>query len=314
MSAKKPPPTDENVDDPFEYVQKEDYGDDDDDGDGKPAHHTRLDDDDDDDDEEDELIPDGEDDDEDDEDYEEDELIPDGEDDHDEEDDRRGSDNQEDEVVPLFDGTLSLDKENLLHYRGETFHLVSNEALEWNLLDPSRKSSPDQPSMYTLEMEGSCDIEIGNGKPTHRKIEVTFSLLQDRDSVGNGALLIHPSEHRINQTVECESEKKMPSIVYNVQGRQVDTSRGEILEFQGLFTPSRGEINHLVCRVRVLPSLPIPVAAVAKLTPTAAAKVDDEDDDEAGGDDEVGYDELIALHEEAGLPVPDLEKSTDKGT
>jgi hypothetical protein len=100
----------------------------------------------------------------------------------------------------------------------------------------------------------------------------------------------------------------MPSLFYNVYGRQIDAR--ETLEFRGGYSPSNGKEATLICQVRTAPTVPnLPaVAAAAKPAATAAARVDNEDDDEEDADDAVDYDELIALHEDAGLSVDDLQK------
>ena len=264
---KKPPKTDEDYEE-VEYVPEEEFDDDDDDED-----------------EDDEA-----------------EFVPGHDDDND------GEEEEEEEIVPLFDGVLSISaQDQILHYRGEGFHLSSVEAVKWNMLDANAKRPPGS-NMYTIQMEGPCDVETGSVKRTHRKLEVTWSL-QETIVNGNGKI---PAMAKKGDEDEEEEETKVPSVVYRVYGRQIEATKGEILEFRGGYSPpsdgSSKEVS-MVCQVRIVKSTPS-VATVATGKPAAAAaaaRVDttDDDDDDEG---EVDYEELIALHEDAGLSVDALRK------
>jgi hypothetical protein len=266
MSSQKPPPSDFTPEDPVEYV------------DGDVADDSN----------------DEEYDDEDEE--EEDEFVP-GYDDDDEED---GA------IVPLLDGILSLDQENMLHYRGDGFHLVSTKPIDSNLLSSATKPANN---VYAFVMEGPCDIESVSGTPTHRTMDMTWSVQDSREA------FLSPSQgKRAKQDDDEEEEnKKAPARFYSVYGKQADGGKGESLELQGGFSPTaQGNDINLVCQVRIVSTHP--QTAVAAATPVAAARVDNEvedDDDEA--DDGVDYDELIALHEDAGLSVEELRRKYRTG-
>ena len=104
-------------------------------------------------------------------------------------------------------------------------------------------------------------------------------------------------------------------VVYRVMGQQIDTHGGDTMEFMGVYyLPNKVvEENALTCQVRILPATPVvattPVAA-ASAARIATEEDDDEDEDYAEDDYEEGvdYNELIALHEDAGLSVDALQK------
>lgn len=276
MSSKKPPPSDMEPEDPVEYVN----GDEDESGD------------DDDDDEYDE------------DDDEEDEFVP-GMDDHDDDDDEDGA------IVPLLDGILSIDTENILHYRGDGFHLASIKPVEHNLLSSSNGSTkPAENKVYAVVMEGPCDIESVSGNPTNRTMEMTWSVQDSRQALLSPSQIKSTKQKDVNDNDDEEEGKKAPALYYSVYGKQVDCAKGESLELQGGYSPNaQGKEVSLVCQVRIVQTH-LQVAPAAAATPVAAARVDNEveEEDEDAADGGVDYDELIALHEDAGLSVEELQK------
>lgn len=240
-----------------------------------------------------EYVNDDDDEDEDEDEDDEDEFIP-GMDDDDEEEEEDGA------IVPLFDGVLSIDQEKFLHYRGEGFHLASTKSVDYNLLDSATKPASQ---LYTVIMEGPCDIESVGGNPTNRTMEMTWSVQDARQ-----ALLSSSQSKTAEKEEEEEEGKKAPALYYAVHGKQIDCVKGESLELQGGYSPSvQGTQASLVCQVRIIPTH-LQVASSAAAAPVAAARVDNEDEDEDEADDGVDYEELIALHEDAGLTVEDLQK------
>ena len=204
---------------------------------------------------------------------------------------------EEEAIVPILEGLFTLDGENLLHYRGEGFHLASTRPVEWNILDQDTKPPK---SMCSLDMEGTMDIETVSGKPTFRKMEVTWS-------VHSLAGLVRPARQGKADPNEEKDDSKMPSLTYNVYGRQVDCSKGEALEFRGSYPPANGKEVSMSAQVRLVPTA-LAAAAAAKPAPAAAARVDNDEDEDDNDDDGVDYEELIALHEDAGMSVADLKK------
>ena len=243
-------------------------------------------------------------------------------DDDDDEDDDEGDfvpgaeeeEEDEEEIVPLFDGTLSIDQEKLLHYRGEGIHLTSIEEVSPSLLTAE---PPTNHQTMSIQMEGPCDVETnGSGNPTHRKMEVTWSVQKTANNGGNAQLPLARAKRGDDDDDEGGGGGKMPSLCYRVYGRQMDTAKGEILEFKGSYSPTGSKEASLVCQVRIVQSKP-PVAtgasaSAAKPVAAAAARVanddDDDGDDDDDADDGVDYEELIALHADAGLPVEALRK------
>lgn len=244
----------------------------------------------------------GDDDDDNDEEYdeddeEEDEFVP-GIDDDDDEDDGA--------IVPLMDGILSIDPENILHYRGEGFHLASTKPVDCNLLNSGIKPTN---KIYAVVMEGPCDIESVSGNPTNRTMEMTWSVQDSREA------FLSPSKPKSAKPDDDddadhgdEEGKKAPAVYYSVYGKQVDCVKGESLELRGGYSPTVQEKEvPLVCQVRIVQTH-LQVASAAAAIPVAAARVDNEVEDEDEADGGVDYDELIALHEDAGLSVEDLRR------
>jgi hypothetical protein len=325
MSA---PPTEE-PDEAFDCVEEEDDDDDDDDDDDEDHYHDGDSDDD------------------------EAEFVPGALD----------EDDDDDTVVPLLDGHLFVDKDDKLHFQGQGFHLTAAKPPSWNLLN--RLEAPKE-TMYTVRMEGSCDVEIpANGNQTHRNFDVTWTA-SDKEpaspgkSNGEGGVVHVPSPRQQSSSLPVaglkddgngdgdekqnghseDHDEKLPPFYYTVYGHQTQTQTlalaldesvssggaGEIMEFQGGYYPGNGKRLPLVCRVRMVASKPASAmaaagAAAASKPPAAAAaaahRVDDDDEDEDedydDADDEVDYEELIALHEDAGLPVDALRKRYHSG-
>jgi hypothetical protein len=317
MSA---PPTEE-PDEAFDCVEEED---DDDDEEDEDEDHYDDDDSEDDDDDEAEFVP-----------------------------GALDEDDDDDIVVPLLDGHLFIDKENKLHYQGPGFHLTAAKPPSWNLLN--RLEKPKE-TMYTVRMEGSCDVEIpASGNQTHRNFDITWSASEKQPSTpgksksnGEGGVVHVPSppiaanvaglkeedndgddEKQNGNHNDHDEGQKLPPIYYTVYGQQtmaLDSAPLEIMEFQGGYHPGNGKRLPLACRVRMVASKPASAsasAAAASSKPAAAAAAsahrvddddeDDEDEDYDDADDEVDYEELIALHEDAGLPVDALRKRYHSG-
>jgi hypothetical protein len=266
-------------------------------------------------------------------------------------------DDDDDTVVPLLDGHLFMDKDDKLHFQGQGFHLTAAKPPSWNLLN--RLEKPKE-TMYTVRMEGSCDVEIpANGNQTHRNFDVTWTASDKEPSSpgksnGEGGVVHVPSprkqsslpvaglkqdhngdvDEKQNGSTPSEDQdegQKLPPFYYTVYGHQTQTlalesvssgGAAEIMEFQGGYYPGNGKRLPLVCRVRMVASKPASASASAGAAskPAAAAaahRVDDDDEDEDedydDADDEVDYEELIALHEDAGLPVDTLRKRYHSG-
>jgi len=305
MSTKKPPPNHDDSKNGAKHGKRK--GDDDHD--------------DDDDDDKDEEVDENDED----EDDEEDEFVPGADEEDDEEDDDVDDDEDaedgDDASGPWLEGRLSLDQEMLLHYQGEGFHLVSTKPVSWNLLDQNAKPKD---SLYAIEMEGPCDIVVDKTEPdnpTHRKMEVIWSVHGGVDEPANGTSRSRGRREKRgsngNTTEKNGEDSKMPSLCYKVHGRQLETTgKGETTttawEFYGSFVPPKDGSNDvcLSCRVHMVSGQPHVSAAAAAAKPAAAAaaaNAESEEDDE-DADDEVDYEELIALHEDAGLSVDALQK------
>ena len=252
-------------------------------------------------------------------------------------------DEDEEAVVPLLDGHLFYGTKHALHYQGEGFHLAASEAAPWNLLlasdAPTTKSTTTTSTSCSLIMAGPCDFETAGAKATPRKLKVTFTLSHPPShSTPHTAIAKSPNGDdqkpaarsttaAVIQEHEDDDDQKKPSssssnshsskhsnkteIYYSVYGTQIDSHGGDLMEFMGGFFPPTTETEKvgLVCQVRMM--APRPSSSTQKASPVAAAaaaRVQDDDDDDEEEDAQVDYDELIALHEDAGMSVADLKK------
>lgn len=209
----------------------------------------------------------------------------------------------------FLDGTLRLDCECKLHYKGKGFHLQSVKKIDWNMLD--RIVKPKATDDLSLEMVGHFDIpddaEKSDRKPTPRKLKVAWTVTEP--SVDGKTAILKNGRGE-------DGDGKMPSWFYQVYGCEMSDTRGTArLEFKGGYHPTDGNEVSLLCEFRMIKE---PVADSAAMPPTAMAAAaaagaaggdsEDEDDYSDDAEDEVDYDELIALHEDAGLSVEALRK------
>jgi hypothetical protein len=215
--------------------------------------------------------------------------------------------------------------EALLSYQGSSFHLKSTSTeLTWEadlkpLLGASEKEGGKQETSVVMSMSGPLELALPSAdspsrKAPHRQFQVTFS----RATVKTTGLEENGSAQQL-----CE-----------VHGKEIeDTSPyQELVEFRGSFETLHDAGPHsklpLVCQVTVRPrngGKAKTAAAAAAVSPPAAASsrkkrrvesddesFDEEDDylaeDEDEDADDVDHNELIALHEEAGLSVEELRK------
>lgn len=224
-------------------------------------------------------------------------------DDDDDDDDFAGLEEEGDEDeehddprVFILDGKLFI-KDQHLHFQGPTFHFVSKESPSWNFLDDNstaiasstasstitsttNKNTSTQDIM-TLHMMGPCDVmsTSSHSKPTPRQM-----------------LLRVEKQQPVGKSEDGEG----PAFYYQVQAEQIDVQAdgGDRLEFQGKLYPGS---DNLVCQARL-----VQPSAVATMAAAAAPTKEDEDD--ALEDEDLDVNELIALHEDAGMSVDDLRK------
>lgn len=281
-------------------------------------------------------------DDDDDDDDDEAEFEP-GHDDDDDDDDEDFEDEADDYV--LMKGTLARHDGRLIykgHVLADTFELKSKQhPLHWSLHHPTKTNADESspPRMRTIPMHGMIgkysaivDLTItrndSNGDSVSLKPvgAVKNGDDDDDDDDDNGTMPAKPAA----KTSDGHDDGKMPSkpplkdgkllslaadgkkaapmdgTVYSVFGKGTDSSGA--FEFFGSLHPSdaRHHAIPLECQKRQV--LKKPVATTAEAAAVAAASNDDEDDDNDADEEEVDYDELIALHQDAGLSLADLRK------
>ena len=298
------------------------------------------DDDDDDEDDEAEFEPGHDDDDEDEDD--------DGGDDDDDDDDEEFEDEADDYVLmkgtlSRHDGQLIYKG----HVLADTFELKSRQhPLHWSLHHPTKTSADESssPRMRTIPMHGmigkysaTVDLTItrndSNGDSmSSKKLVAAVKHDNDEDKDHDGTTM--PAKKPPSQTTNGDDDddgKKMPSkppmndgklpssltdgkkaaptnaTVYSVFGKGTDSSGA--FEFFGSLHPSdaRHHAIPLECQKRQVLKTTIG-GAVATAAAAAVSNEDNDYEDDDDADEEVDYNELIALHQEAGLSLADLRK------
>ncbi|CAB9506306.1 expressed unknown protein [Seminavis robusta] len=293
---------------------------------------------------------------------EEDDFIP-GQDD---DDDDVGDEEEEDDVAGILEGHLYYDdKDETLHYQGDSFHLSTrlnnNKDEIWNpLCDP-----PPSSNMATYQMKGtiqppghsnSSSKDETPSKLPLRIFDVTWTIQHDGAPLPGhekkncpGKTCFSEDDDSDDDDEEEEDGKKQkatphkrPALFYGVVGREVaSTAENVLITFQGGFYPlptsQKGKKEEeeeekpaaadktnsvpLNCQFQYVladtttaatttTTAAASPAAAAKAPPAAAAaaKAPDDEDDDDEADEAMGYDELIALHEDAGMNVEDLKR------
>ena len=263
---------------------------------------------DDDDDDEEEDFQDDDDDDDDD----EGEFVP-GMDDDDEELE------EEEEVLPHVHGTLKVDTDGSLVYSSDNgmIDLKSLEPLtkEQNPWEVNKADDTSMSSLIALEMIGKFELEASDKKYVQRRIRVT---LTSTTTTANGAASNGKSFKSTGESDEEDGKKpaasssdKQTTVLYAVHGLEVANGASlQLLEFRGtcVVPQNSSDSVELVCDVRWTSAKQVPHVSTAAAAVARKRGADDDDDEDDEADDQVDYEELIALHEEAGLPVDQLRK------
>jgi hypothetical protein len=125
-----------------------------------------------------------------------------------------------------------------------------------------------------------------------------------------------------------KASPKRPALFYRIVGREmVNATENVLIQFQGGFYPLPAGKSDGKAISKTTNSVPLncqfqyalsetnsTVAAAAAAAPvvavasSAAASAPDDDDDDDEADEGMGYDELIALHEDAGMDVEALKR------
>lgn len=268
------------------------------------------------------------------------EFVPSPDDEYDNEDDagETDSDDVDDEdAKPRLDGILSLDQSKKLRYQGDGFRFTSLEPMKMNFLDVNTRP---ESSAYIFQMEGDCAIiadarssstaaiSAENKKlPGLRLIQVTLSSQGSDDSLLDDS--IGKATKPTSKLKKCDDsdsdqdvrDQKESFREFRIYGKQLESteSDGMLLEFSGVFRPTVENANSasLISQIRFIPANNDTSTANSPNRATAAAtgykrKCDSEDYYDKD-EDEVDYDELIALHEDAGLSVEAIRKRYQNG-
>ena len=220
-------------------------------------------------------------------------------------------DDDVDEDVVILKGSLQNVDGRLLYKgrssEGDTFE-VKSQPLHFSLDAPTAtkpEEDTDPPGMRTIAFEGQFMFA------TKAKIDITLTRPKRKPtgkSLGDNDRKPPPP---VNGEMDGKSPAKMDSKspvkksapqteVYGVFGK------GPGFEFYGEANPhTMHESSGLECQYRRTNRKAPPAAAAAAVS---AAAVPADDDVENDVDEGVDYDELIALHQDAGMPVADLKK------
>jgi hypothetical protein len=241
----------------------------------------------------------------------------DDDDNYDDEDDDNGESDEEGvftvngelrlEEAPTSNGTPSY----RLAYRGDAVQLVSKEVMPWNLLDAN--ATPLE-SMCTLTMQGTCEVHSPHAKPTPRTLHMTWTQQDASSSTTNhGKKRSHNDDDDDDDDDGNAKQKstsgKTPSYEYILFGQEVHGNHSEALQLRGSYAPHSPSTSTAIAS-----SFVIPLQCQARWVPAIQAAMparphgDNDDDDDELEEDRVDYEELIALHEEAGLSVDAIQK------
>lgn len=246
----------------------------------------------------------------DDDDDDEAEFDPNG--DEDEDDDEDG----QDEVITMQGKLTVVDKH--LVYKGKTSQdeefAINSQPLHFNLSTPteiSANAKDDPPKMRSIMMEGllegkTCKVDLTITKTSKSTVGSNGTNKPIGKCTGEGA----DGKKAAAKMADDDDEGKMAppmktsSAVYGFFGS------GDGFEFYGEYTPKGGDSDDLECKYKVIKaSMPAITGAAA----AAASGGYDDDDVEEDADEGVDFNELIALHEDAGMSVDQLKKRYRSG-
>jgi hypothetical protein len=269
-------------------------------------------------------------------------------DDDDDDDDDNLPDDDDDEPMEQWKGTLGLNKQGMLEYTGKSttsleqysFSLRTTNSISWNWNSPTENSrmrtlalvgTVGNVSSVTVDMTITAAGEIrsnGGLKSSNddgkKRVAGKSTGEEDDDDGGGGKQKAagkstgeddDGKKKAVSKTTgEDDDGKKQASSSGAAPNSQVLTvfGRGPGWEIYGEFTtPTDTTTNdvELTCRYQ-----PVAAAAGASAGTAAAAKVVDDDDEDVDVDEGVDYNELIALHEDAGMPMGEVRKRFRSGT
>lgn len=201
-------------------------------------------------------------------------------------------------------GTLSFDND-ILSYNGTisnggVFTLSSSptEKLfwDWNSLTATSKSysGNDRPRMRSISLIGS---------PSN--VDWTLTVVEEEGSCTYSEF---DDDSDMDQKISSQSKSSKSA------SRQVVTmyGRGNGFELYGKIPSNAMNGSQLICRYRYDETIHVGASSSTTATIAAAKAVatvgSDVEDDVMDADQGVDYDELIALHEDAGMSVADLRK------
>jgi hypothetical protein len=248
----------------------------------------------------------------DDDDEEEADFEPDDDDDDDDDD----FDEESPEEPLTLEGVMSKDGTHI-RYKGSTsegdpFTFSSSKPLHWNPALPLESVPSGNTTATAATATSSRSILMEGGIGTAKKATVTFLLSNDDRNPVNKPIGKSTGES------DDENDDGKPKQHPSSGGEQLCSVVATASSFRlmGMLHPKTG---NLLCTY-----VPIERASTTTTSaPAAAASTkknrnyddDDDDDDDADADEGIGYDELIALHEDASMPVEQLRKRTaSRGT
>lgn len=287
------------------------------------------------------------DDDDDDDEEEEDEgdFVPGADDDDELDDDFVDEDDDEEEDdgdSPILQGHLYLDEGNAIVYEdvkddSKLFCLTSSSPV------PDSSWSPAAPTLKPTELKGfikdrnhtlTMEISISKLDPS-AAIDPLEQRFLDSQAEGQAQILADGDNGKQRARAKAgdeddeEEDAKSPAAssdgkkkaaggdIFVLTGKQqvsADNKSGVTHTLRGLFrAPKEGNVSRLfiIAAIQTTQAVAAAASSPAKPHPPAAAaarKRGRGDDDEDDGDDGVGYQELIDLHDDAGLSTEELRR------
>jgi hypothetical protein len=238
-----------------------------------------------------------------------------------EDDDDDDDDDDEAPEEPLtLEGVMTKDGTHV-RYKGRTsegdpFTFSSTKPLHWNPALPL-ESVPSGDAINnatttttTSSTTSSRSILMEGGIGTAKKATVTFLLShEDRPPVKK------PIGKSTGESDEDDGDGELEQPSSGGQQPCKVVATASTFRLTGMLRPTTG---NLLCTLVPVERASTTTTATASTTSAAAASAkknrndddDDDDDDDAAADEGIGYDELIALHEDAAMPVEQLRKRT----
>lgn len=241
-------------------------------------------------------------------------------------------DDDDDDEYDVMEGSLSLQNQRLVYQgkiKSQSFQLSSvNAPIYWKIHNATASSEQQDidgsaPRMRTISMEGTfgsnkCKLDVTLTASSSQASDSTSPVKKTGTEEEDGKVSAKkPAAAKSTGDDDDDAGGKKPSSAtttsstYRVFGKGSDASGA--FEFYGTLSGGKNNSDSipLECQKRIVARPTAAVASAAAAAPTNHKEEDDNDDNVA--DEGVDVNELIALHEEAGMSLTELGKRLDTG-